>query len=316
MTTATKVLQVAAGEVGYSRWNDPQQGTKYGRWYAALGKGSYYGTNGVPYCAMFASWVFSQAGAKCVGLPEAYCPYIVSAAQKAGAWVGRSQLKPGDLILFSWSGGVADHVGLVEKVFSGYVQTIEGNTSSASNANGGLVARRTRSLDYTVLGGVRPAYGGGSTPSTGAASGTTGKLTSTDKQLALAVDGVLGGSTIARWQQVMGTPIDGVLSDESQCIMAFQRFLNKELGAGHIKNLTGKTSLDVDGYIGACTTKAWQFWSANRFPGHLKNIKGWTLTSANFGQWVDGIWGKDTTRMLQAALNDSYANSGKIGAKK
>lgn len=167
MSNATRVLQVAAKEVGYSRWDDPLTGTKYGRWYAGLGKGSYYAANGVPYCAMFASWVFAQAGAKCVGLPEAYCPYIVNAAKNAGKWVGRNALKPGDLILFSWAGnGVADHVGIVEKVFSGYVQTIEGNTSSASNANGGLVARRTRSLDYTVLGGVRPAWGTTSTTTT------------------------------------------------------------------------------------------------------------------------------------------------------
>lgn len=157
-----------------------------------------------------------------------------------------------------------------------------------------------------------PTPSAGGAPTSGA---HTGSLTKTDKQLELRVDGSLGGSTVARWQQVMGTPIDGVISKNSQLIAAFQRFLNKELGAGHIKNLTGKTALAVDGTLGPATTKAWQFWSANRFPAHLKNIKGWTLTSANFSQWVDGSFGPNTVRMLQAALNDSYANSGKIGAK-
>ena len=34
MATASEVLRIAAGEIGYSRWTDPQPGTKYGRWYA------------------------------------------------------------------------------------------------------------------------------------------------------------------------------------------------------------------------------------------------------------------------------------------
>lgn len=49
----TNVLQVAAKELGYSRWNDPKNGTKYGRWYAELTHSPYFGSNGVPYCAMF-----------------------------------------------------------------------------------------------------------------------------------------------------------------------------------------------------------------------------------------------------------------------
>ena len=36
MATASEVLRIAAGEIGYSRWTDPQPGTKYGRWYACL----------------------------------------------------------------------------------------------------------------------------------------------------------------------------------------------------------------------------------------------------------------------------------------
>ena len=61
MATASEVLRIAAGEIGYSRWTDPQPGTKYGRWYAQS-HGSYYGASGVPFCAMFVSWVMSRAG--------------------------------------------------------------------------------------------------------------------------------------------------------------------------------------------------------------------------------------------------------------
>lgn len=255
MSNATRVLQVASREVGYSRWNDPLTGTKYGRWYAGLGKGSYYAANGVPYCAMFASWVFAQAGAKCVGLPEAYCPYIVNAAKNAGKWVGRNALKPGDLILFSWAGnGVADHVGIVEKVFSGYVQTIEGNTSSASNANGGLVARRTRSLDYTVLGGVRPAWG--TTASTGGSASAGGVV---------AVDGIWGSATTRALQKINRTPQDGVISSQD----VYWKSRNPGLGSGWewVSNATGSQlimklqkafGVPQDGLIGPATIKGLQ----------------------------------------------------------
>ena len=57
--SAADVIRIAAAEVGYSRWSDPEQGTKYGRWYAEKTGSGYYGTNGVPYCAMFVSWVMA-----------------------------------------------------------------------------------------------------------------------------------------------------------------------------------------------------------------------------------------------------------------
>ena len=43
MATPNDVLNIAAKEVGYSRWTDPQPGTKYGRWYAELTKSPYFG---------------------------------------------------------------------------------------------------------------------------------------------------------------------------------------------------------------------------------------------------------------------------------
>ena len=53
--TAEDVMNIAQDEIGYSRWDDPQEGTKYGRWYADYTDEPYYGTSGVPYCAMFVS---------------------------------------------------------------------------------------------------------------------------------------------------------------------------------------------------------------------------------------------------------------------
>ena len=195
---AGSVLSVARGELGYSRWNDPKAGTKYGRWYAQQTGESYYGTSGVPYCAMFVSWVFAHAGAKCVGIPGAYCPYIERDARRAGKTVSKSSAKPGDVVLFDWGGdGVCDHVGIVESNHGSYMTTIEGNTSN------GIVARRTRAYG-SIRCIVRPSYGG-SKPSNVSKPSGNGKL---------AVDGYWGSNTTRLAQKIAGTTIDGVISSQ------------------------------------------------------------------------------------------------------
>lgn len=154
MATASDVLRIARAEVGYCRYDDPERGTKYGRWYESEvdGPGGYdYGANGVAYCAMFASWVLAQAGVECAGMPGAYCPSIHHSQTLAAA-----QLRPGDLVLFDWEDdGTDDHIGIVASndAAGKRIATIEGNTS------GGRVAERTRAYS-TVRGGIRPAYDG------------------------------------------------------------------------------------------------------------------------------------------------------------
>lgn len=154
MATASDVLRIARAEVGYCRYDDPEHGTKYGRWYESEvdGPGGYdYGANGVAYCAMFASWVLAQAGVECAGMPGAYCPSIHHKQTLTAA-----HLKPGDLVLFDWEDdGTDDHIGIVASndVAAKTIRTIEGNTS------GGKVLERTRSYS-TICGGIRPAYDG------------------------------------------------------------------------------------------------------------------------------------------------------------
>lgn len=195
---ASDVLARARGEIGYCRWDDPAAGTRYGRWYAR-DHGSYYGASGVPFCAMFVSWVFAQAGAECAGLPEAYCPYILSDARAAGAVLAdKTRAQPGDVVLFDWDGGVVDHVGIVELNKGSYVQTIEGNTTI--NGRSGSVGRRTRAWS-TVAAAVRPSWGpasSGSSPSSGG----------------IEVDGLWGSDTTRRAQEVCGTVPDGVVSNQ------------------------------------------------------------------------------------------------------
>lgn len=164
MASANKVLSIASGEVGYSRWDDPQAGTKYGRAFAEKVGNSFYGNSGVPYCCMFVWWVLDQAGMTVPGMPTASCTALRNACANAGMIVPKMSAKPGDIVIFDWPGsrdGANDHVGFVELNRSTYIQTIEGNTSSGasgSQGNGGVVARRTR--DWSVVQDViRPAYG-------------------------------------------------------------------------------------------------------------------------------------------------------------
>ena len=322
MATATDALRVAAAEIGYTRWNDPQTGTKYGRWYAK-DHGAYFGANGVSYCAMFVSWCLAKVGMTPPGGHFAYVPYGINQAQAAGALVSKANAQPGDLVCFDWNGdGVADHVGFVEVNRGSYYQTIEGNTSSGvagSQSNGGGVYRRTRSTSV-VIAVIRPAYGAAAvtaktastTTSSANASAAATKKTKTDHQDMLDVDGDPGTRTYARLEQVMGAKINGVMDEPEPAIVAFQKFLNTVVSRKDIKNLTGAEQLDVDGYDGEKTWKVFQYWIWNRRPDF---VKAFMPSATSMPAWVDGIDGAATWKALQTCLNGSWAGSGKLLSK-
>ena len=200
MTTDLDVLRIAAGEIGYSRWDDPEEGTKYGRWYAQT-HGQYFGASGVPFCAMGASWVLDQAGIEPPGGAFAHVPAGINAARAKNRLLADVEdARAGDLVCFDWDDdGEADHVGIVEANFGDYLQTIEFNTSpgsGGSQGNGGGVYRRTRDWD-SVTAVIRPAYD--------QSASTVGEITE---------DGYWGPRTTAALQEVLGTPIDGVVSSQ------------------------------------------------------------------------------------------------------
>lgn len=233
--TASKALAWAASQIGYSRWDDPEEGSLYGRWYAKK-HGAYYGTSGVPFCAMFASWCLTDDdGASVIpGGDFAYVPYGINAAAREGRLVSpMTQAASGDLVCFDWDGdGLADHVGIVEANYGGWVQTIEGNTSSGaagSQSNGGGVWRRTRDWD-SVCAVIRPHYGDTTT-----SSGYT-DITGIQRAVGAETDNVLGPDTTKRvyavvaassWggrqfpfgveyvQSVVRTEADGIWGDAS-----------------------------------------------------------------------------------------------------
>lgn len=69
-----------------------------------------------------------------------------------------SEAKRGDIVLFDFNhNGTSDHIGIVTKVTSNYIETIEGNTGNGSDTNGDGVYKRTR-YKSNVNYFVRPKY--------------------------------------------------------------------------------------------------------------------------------------------------------------
>lgn len=265
MATAHQVLATAAAEIGYSRWNDPEAGTKYGRWYAKS-HGPYFGTSGVAFCAMGVSWVLDKCGTMLPGGHVAYVPYAINNARKAGKLVSKSYASPGDAVCFDWDGdGLADHIGFVEinRPGSGTMQTIEFNVGN------GVVARKLRSYG-DVCAVIRPDYNG--TPSTSAQDTTTeyqtipdgywGKNTSLDMQRAMGttIDGVVSSQS-AYWQSAMPACTTGwewvspTYAEGSQLIAAMQRAMGLPAdglaGVDFINALEARFGFTPDGYLSA-----------------------------------------------------------------
>ncbi len=101
------------------------------------------------WCADFVSYCAKKAG---LHVNTASAQGVADAIKQQGGWKGRSNPQPGDAVTFRWDGshGWADHVGLVEKVFTRggktYIQTIEGNS-------GDRVRRKTYLASSSVING-------------------------------------------------------------------------------------------------------------------------------------------------------------------
>lgn len=141
-TGNSNIVNVAASQIGNVG------GQPYWSWYGFSGR--------VEWCACFISWCADQCGYIDAGIiPKfSYVPDGVAYFQSKGQWQGGSYTpKAGDIIFFTWGGdGSADHVGFVENVTDGTVNTIEGNTTDSC-------ARRSYPLGgYMILGYGCPAY--------------------------------------------------------------------------------------------------------------------------------------------------------------
>lgn len=107
-------------------------------------------------------------------------------------------------------------------------------------------------------------------------------------------DGIVGYKTIAKWQKIMGTPIDGEISGQLRSLKRYHLAFTKagiwySSGGSMLieaaQKQLGFTGDDADGQLGPVTISAIQ----KRF--------GFT------GDDVDGLFGKKTAKALQERLN-------------
>lgn len=156
MSIVERIVSVAKSQIGTC---EPDGDDKYIKVYNEA-TGAKFGMN-VAWCAIFVTWVMIICNvAKEVVLRFASCTAGMKWFIKQGRWKnakaygGTYTPVPGILIFFSKGHKLTDpsHVGIVTKVTSTYVYTVEGNTSDA-------VHERTYRIDdpYIIGYGV-PSY--------------------------------------------------------------------------------------------------------------------------------------------------------------
>jgi len=147
------VVNIANSQIDYQEGvnND----TMYGKW---------YGMNNQPWCAMFVSWVFSEAGlASSVAASTrkgfASCDAGLKWFAKKNKLVPIGQAQAGDIVFFQFDDDAQpDHVGIVVKNNGKYLWCIEGNTAAdtkGSQSNGDGVYRKKRAYSL-VMAVARP----------------------------------------------------------------------------------------------------------------------------------------------------------------
>lgn len=271
--TAEAVLAAAEGELGYYAPDDPERGSKYGRWLAKLfGEDWLAGpSSSIWWCCMFVSWCLDQGGAECPGFPTYNTDIAWSRGGKTRA-VSKSDIRRGDILIFDWNFSTAatDHIGFATaSPVNGYVATIEGNV-------GNRVCHKTRPLS-SIRYVIRPAY-----------KSTAAKP---EKATALAVDGAIGPLTVAEWQKQCGTTRDGEISGQvASCYRYFPAInaVTFDGGSGSelVRAIQKKTGATVDGIIGPETVRAIQKREGVDVDGYLGPITAKAIQkSLNAGKW-------------------------------
>jgi hypothetical protein len=152
-SSAQERLRMATTQIGVKESPANSNQCKFTAWYGMIG----------PWCAMFVTWCDalgdnpSRSFAK--GSRYAYVPYVVNDARLGVNGLSiTSSPKPGDLVCFDWGwDGEYDHIGVFASGSASRFDTVEGNTSSSDNSNGGEVMRRSRSSSEAALVFVRVA---------------------------------------------------------------------------------------------------------------------------------------------------------------
>ena len=172
MNEITNILQTAGNEIGYlEKASNMELDSKT----ANAGKNNFTkywrdlkfsGYQGQPWCLCFIVWcfvkTFGESKAKSMlFMNNGFTFYTPTAAQyfkNNNSFFKSPQV--GDVIFFKNSQRIC-HVGIVYQINNNKIYTIEGNTNGGSTleANGGAVAKKSYSLNYSKIAGYgRPKY--------------------------------------------------------------------------------------------------------------------------------------------------------------
>ena len=147
------LVDIANSQIGYKEIGD--NSTMYGKW---------YGLDRQPWCAIFVSWCYNQAGlGKNIVAQNkkgfASCDAGLKWFAKRNKLVPVGEAREGDIVFFQFDKDAEpDHVGIVTKNMKRLktLRTVEGNTSDkGSQANGGAVYAKKRPYSL-VMAVVRP----------------------------------------------------------------------------------------------------------------------------------------------------------------
>jgi hypothetical protein len=149
VTVREQALRIAIKELGVKEQPPGSNWSPRIKQYLAAAGLNYPKPPGVPWCMAFQCWSFKQAG-HALAYPTASVGLFLAWATKVGDVVTRPFR--GDLVCYRFDAdNWPDHVGIIERVLAlprggrpFWIRTIEGNTASGNDANGGQVQRRWR----------------------------------------------------------------------------------------------------------------------------------------------------------------------------
>jgi len=115
--TASKVLAIEQAFIGTKE--TPVNDVLFNTWYYGHRVNGY----AYPWCMVFQQYCFNEAGEP-LPIKTASCTTLMNWAKKNGRWITQDY-KPGDVFIVQTSSG--KHTGMVEKVYTNGVDTVEGN---------------------------------------------------------------------------------------------------------------------------------------------------------------------------------------------
>ena len=256
----------------------------------------YYGkeVNGsaYPWCVTFVWDIFRMCGLSKLfydGKKTPSCDCVYSWGKKTGIlWGAYDMVEAGDLVLFDFDRKNGyNHIGIIEKYNNGLLQTIEGNTGTNNDSNGGEVMRRFRNPYTTHACIIRPRY------------------TDTETKTESLVDETIkarvkvGQKAINEFLK-SNISVDGIRGTETRkgCVKCLQTALNK----------SHNNKLSVDGIIGTKTKSA--------FKNILlkKGIKNYLVSAVQIALYcrgyeprgIDGIFGNGTYNAVVQFQKDNF----------